>query len=279
MKTVSYTYTVLQYRHDVWTGEALNVGVLMHCPKHFYLKLLWHPASRRIAKAYPDIDHSALREALREIELFLSRELKREGMFQSERSASYFANAALPDDDSSLRWTDIGSGLTKDPEDTHMALFSRLVARYEHHKGRESRGDEDVFSTVKEKLIRAELYHRLEVHRVTTDFGDVTFEHCFRNGIWHCIRPLSFDLTDEERMQEKAARWVGYMQSISSAPAIQPYFVTGKPRDQKLLRKYHKIKEFLESAALDPKVIEEEDANEVADALIDADRGTDAHPN
>ena len=35
----AYSYTVLRYVHDVVSGEALNVGVVMHAPAAGFLKV------------------------------------------------------------------------------------------------------------------------------------------------------------------------------------------------------------------------------------------------
>ncbi len=37
MEKHSFTFAILQYRHDVWSGEAMNVGVLLASPELGYL--------------------------------------------------------------------------------------------------------------------------------------------------------------------------------------------------------------------------------------------------
>lgn len=133
---------------------------------------------------------------------------------------------------------------------------------------RDARTDEMVFEAIRRRLEAAELLHLVEPHTVQSKFATVTFDHALKNGVWHCIQPLSFDSADEDRMLSKAARWAGIMQSIESRQSeIKTYFVTGAPQDERLLPQYDRMGEFLRASPMNPIVVDENNADYIVGVL------------
>lgn len=276
MRKSPFTYTILQYRHDVWTGEALNIGVLLHCADQGYLKLLARYGRGRIGQAYPDLDATALRTMTQSLERRVEKERAFSCSLYSRKRAIDLARAILKDDESSMRWHVDGSGLTLNAEEAHEQLFSRFVTRFDKAPNRPHRSDQEVYDTIKRQLEMAELLDRIKSKTVTSQFGRVTFDYTFQNGILHCIQPLSFDSADEETMQTKAEKWVGRMHTAAESQAkLKVYFVTGKPNvaerpeSTHLLKSYESMKRLLLTAPAEvaPEVIEEDESSRVVDAL------------
>ncbi len=260
----AYSYAVLQYRHDVWVGEALNVGVLIFSETARFLKLKARTGQGRLASAYPDLDHAALREAVKALERRFDKIAASSGLFLPSGGALEVGRKVLIPDDSSLSWGMTGSGVAAEPEDALEKVYARFVGRYDKAAGREVRTDEMVFETVRAKLEIADLYQRVQPHVVRSQFATIPFDHAIENGVWHVIQPLSFDSADEDRMLDKATRWAGRLQSISGFEGkIRPYFVTGKPSIQSLMHQYHKMVEFLRASPLQPVVMDEAQAGDL----------------
>jgi hypothetical protein len=273
MSKHAYTYAVLQYRHDVWVGEALNIGVLLYSESARYLRFKFRTGQGRLAHAYPDLDHRALRDAVKALGRRFERIADQSGFFLPSGGAIEVGRKVLVPDDSSLSWGVAGSGVTDDPEVALEKVYARFVAKYDHPSGREVRTDEMVFEAVRRKLEVAELYERVRPHVVKSQFASIPFDHAIENGAWHVIQPLSFDSADEERMLDKAAKWAGRLQSISECEgSVRPYFVTGKPLNQSLIPHYYRMVDFLRASPLEPIVMDEEQAGElvamVAESLI-----------
>ncbi|WP_299508283.1 DUF3037 domain-containing protein [Cypionkella sp.] len=266
----SYSYTILQYRHDVWTGEALNLGVLMFCPSHSYLSLKVRTGRARLGRVYPDIDHGALRQTIKGLEKYFANRLEKNGFLPRPDSALDFGRSVLADDDSSLRWFSSGSGLALDPAAAHEAIFARMVTRYEQEEGRDAITDEMVFERVKDKLQRAELLHLMQPTTVTSEFAKISFAHTIQNGKLHCIQPVSFDSVDEEQMQLKGAKWAGNMQSLQYRVDLKPYFVTGKPTNPALLPKYAQMQKLLRVSPLNPVVVDADEVDVIVGQLASA---------
>jgi hypothetical protein len=134
MNDVHYTFSVLQYRHDTWTGEALNVGVLLVAQDVKFLRMKVAETDVRIEKAYPDLDALRVRKLLGGIVLrsqSIASRTQRGLVPRHELSASVVASKLLPDDDSSFRWLQAGAGVASSPSEELDLLFSRYVSRWD----------------------------------------------------------------------------------------------------------------------------------------------------
>lgn len=143
---MAYTYVLLRYRHDSLSGEFANVGVVLHAPQAHFLGAHLRKTVGRLGKMFPDLNRAALMDGLRAVERGLTRLHKTEasGLLTKLRDADSFARLILPPDDSSLIWSDIGSGVTRSPEETLDKLYNRFVARYDE-PGRVVRDDAAVW--------------------------------------------------------------------------------------------------------------------------------------
>lgn len=265
----AYSYAILQYRHDVWVGEALNAGVLLFSESARFLKLKARTGQGRLAQAYPNLDHGAFREAVKALERRFGKIAANSGLLVPTGSAVDIGKQVLLPDDSSLVWGTTGSGVTQEPEEALSKIYSRFVGCYDKDAPREVRTDEQVFEAVRKKLEKAELMQRIQPQEVRSKFATILFKHTIANGALHVIQPVSFDSADEENMLDKAARWAGKLQSIADQKdKVRPYFVTGKPTDPDLMRPYWNMMDLLRASPLDPVVMEEERAGELVNQLL-----------
>lgn len=262
----AYTYVLLRYRHDPLAGEFANVGVVLHSPGRHFLGSRIRRTVGRLGKMFPDMERGSLMDGLRSIERGLSKLQRSEGsgLLTDLSDAVSFARRVLPPDDSSLIWSDLGSGVTQDPATTLEKLYHRFVSRYDEPV-RSARDDAAVWQPVRERLAERKLIDRLQPKTISSAIDEVEFQHAWKNGAWHCYQPLSFDLTTGEGIREKAARWSGHMTGLSrAAEAIRPHFIVGPPEDPRLADDYRRAIELLRASALEPRVYEEAEV----DALV-----------
>ena len=64
----AYSYAVLRYVHDMVSGEALNVGVVMHAPAASFLKARTRKTVGRLKQAFPDLDPAAFADAMQAVD-------------------------------------------------------------------------------------------------------------------------------------------------------------------------------------------------------------------
>jgi hypothetical protein len=271
MNREPYTYVVLRYRHDPLAGEAVNVGVVLHAPTSRFLGARFRRTYGRISRVFPDLEGSALRRDLAAIEHAFARLSRKEGddLFFESHNAATLAHRVIGKDDGSLIWSELGSGISSSPTKTLDDLFSRFVSRYDD-TSRYRRSDADVWRPFRDRLLEREIGEIFERKRFRSPLDEVEFEHAWKNGKWHCFQPLSFDLANVDSIQEKAARWVGHMVGLSNASdPFQPYFIVGKPSDEKLMGAYERAVDFISEAPLDPRIVRETELDQLADTIAD----------
>lgn len=275
----TYTYVLLRYRHDPLAGEVVNVGVLLHCAHAGFLGIKVRRTIGRLSKMFPDMEKANLMGGLQAIERGVTRlrEHSLSGMFVLDTDAAKLSRQALPDDDSSLVWGPMGSGVTRDPNATIEKLYHRFVARYDESI-RYGRDDAAVWQPVRERLVERNLAERLQPKVIVSPIDTVEFEHAWKNGAWHCYQPLSFDLASPEGIREKAARWSGHMTGLSRAPEeVRPHFIVGRPSNDALYDDYRRAIDLLRASALEPDVFEEAQVDALIDQIQDEINTHDAH--
>ena len=142
----AHSYTVLRYVHDVVSGEALNVGVVMHAPAASYLKVRTRKTVGRLKQVFPDLDPAAFADAMQAVDRGFSAvamQANKMPLIDARTDARDHALKVLPDDDSALQWSPTGTGLTADPTRTFERLYERYVARYDSTPVKHQ-SDEDV---------------------------------------------------------------------------------------------------------------------------------------
>ena len=132
----AYSYTVLRYIHDVVSGEALNIGVVMHAPAAGFLKVRTRKTIGRLKQAFPDLDRAAFTDTMQVVDrgfstVVVARRASKMPLFDARTDARAHALKVLPDDDSALQWSPAGTGLTTDPDRTFARLYERYVTRYD----------------------------------------------------------------------------------------------------------------------------------------------------
>ena len=129
----SYTYTTLRYVHDVRTGEFLNVGVVLHAASLGRLEFKTRKTFGRAKRMFPDLDGDAFHAAMRAVDRALSaqaRLMADERLLTGDSNAVSIARKALPADDSTLQWSELGSGVSDDLTKALDRLYARMVTRY-----------------------------------------------------------------------------------------------------------------------------------------------------
>ena len=268
----SYEYRILQYLHDPVCQESLNVGIVLICPSQKFLSCIVKKKSGRISKSFPGLDRASLLSGLRTIEAginTLSISVKDQLLEASffENGILKLSNSVLPFDGSSLRWSAPRTGITSCSERTLNSLFERFVSRYDKDMAG-GRDDSEIWKPVRNRLESLGLSNKLTSKMIISSLDEVEFSHAYKNGVWHCYQPLSFDLTSSGNISEKAARWAGHMLGIArSAEKVRPYFIVGEPSRPELRKPYERAIQLLRASELSPKVFEESETDELVSII------------
>ena len=267
-----YTYTILRYVHDPRAGEALNVGIVLHMPADHRLLVKTRPTFKRVKDAFPDLDGEAFKGAMRAVDravAAVAKELSATLLFSGQLDAGALARKALPEDDSSLQWSSIGSGLTDDAEATLERLYERLVRRNDDRAPRR-RSDEEVWRPVRDRLAARGIQVPFQEKVITGELDSITFKHAWRNGQWHIYEPLSLDLADRDGIMDKACRWFGHLGAVrDTTDPLKLHFILGAPQEPALRPAYERAVALLRKAYLEPEVVEEPEIDTLVDRIED----------
>ncbi|MBX7248927.1 MAG: DUF3037 domain-containing protein [Caulobacteraceae bacterium] len=255
-----YSYAVLRYRHDAVAGELINVGVLVHSSKTGFSRACLRRSYGRFSSLYPDLNGRALTAEFKRIENAVKRLAKRKiDMFSSKADAASIGKQVVDDPAGSYLWSEAAYGIADDLDRATEQLFERYVTRFDAVQ-MQRRSDADVWRPARDLLAERKLAELLGPKTIRSRRDEVEFDHALKNGLWHCLQPLSFDLADSDSINQKAARWVGHMVGLAAAEEeFRTYFIVGAPSQPQLREAYERALLFLSEApaSIAPRVIEE----------------------
>ncbi|MDD5676571.1 MAG: DUF3037 domain-containing protein [Kiritimatiellae bacterium] len=273
MKT-AYSFVILRYMHDVVTGEFVNIGVALYAPGAKFLGGLCNTRYGRVGKMFGEIDGDYFRGLMRYIEARfeelgdkLCNELPLNGM---PSDILQIAKGILPQDDSSLQWSEAGGGQTENPAKTLEDLFVMMVERYEGRAQRPTREDGDVWRVFKKELETRHVLARLQSKRIIAQNYDYEFEHSWKNKRWHVYEPVSFDLLEADSILDKANRWLGRVMTLQDSPdKFKLHILLGEPSLEKLQPAYAKAENILNNMPGEKEFVKEREAESFSIALAD----------
>ncbi|MBI3528309.1 MAG: DUF3037 domain-containing protein [Betaproteobacteria bacterium] len=264
----SYTYCVLRYVHDTTSGEFVNVGIVLYAPEARYLSALCRNTYGRLNKVFPGVNSEHFKSLMRYIQARIEEQGERvagELPLTDPSNVLEFAHAILPRDDSSLQWSPAGSGRTDDPSRTLERLFDRMVLRYEERQVAAVRSDEDVWRNFKRNLDERRLLQYFQPKKIAVQDDEIEFQYAWKNGVWNCLEPLSFDLAAADSIRDKAHRWLGQFASLQGATDhFKVYLLVGAPQQEGLQSAFLNAVSILKKIPADREIVFEQDAPALA---------------
>lgn len=226
-----FTYTVLRYVHDVTTGEFVNVGVVVFCPDDGYLGALFKMTFRRVKSVFPTLHSDAFKASMRALDSAFKEKKSLFSSGQKEyKTALDIAASVLPRDDSSLQWSPVGGGIATDMEVKLRQLYTRMVTCHDDANSAHKKGEDDVWRHFSLELQQRHILERFHPKTLSVADDSVDFKHAWKNGVWHCLAPVSFDLSSSESIKDKAHKWLGKLSSVKDVDeAFKLYFLVGEP--------------------------------------------------
>ena len=268
----SYTYSILRYVHDTATAEFINVGVALLCKNENFFEVKLRKTIGRVSDTFPDLKAKNFRALMKNLSNRFAAVSKaydspmRLGDKSEQLEQVIFS--VLPKDDSSLVWSPISSGLTDNPQGTLDRLFERYISKYDHKKTAHHKTDEDIWRVFKRDLEDRRMLEFFTEKTIEGRDDEVKFPFAWKNGVWHCIEPISFDLSAPESIREKAHKYLGQITSvIDSNDAFKVYLLVSKPSEQNLLGAFDRAMNILGKMPISKEIYLEEDRNSLLDKL------------
>jgi hypothetical protein len=267
-----FNFSLLRYVCDPLTQEFVNIGVVLFSPAHNFIRASFTNRYGRISKMFGRIDGASFRATTGYIERKVSEindKMERGQLFhEHEASLQSILAEVVPPDDSSIRFSYGGVGITENPSLALDGLFERYVARYENPSENVRREDNDIWRIFQEPLKAKPVYSQFVSKTISAPNYEYQFDRSWKNGIWHVYEPVSFDLADERSISEKAVRWLGRSISLSkSSEPFKLFLLLGEPADPRLGGAFQKAKNVLAEIPGKREFIPEKDAEQFAEQV------------
>ena len=239
-----YQYQLVKYVHDQFTGEFVNVGIVLFSPENQFLDCRMVDKQSRLIGLFPKANWRFLTKIFKNIEGSLKSEAKlMGGLFSKVNDLERITNQVFAKDNSAIQFSQVKVGLDVDLKAAFSDLYFDLVEKYiQVPPKKKSLTDNDVWQTKYKAYF--EEYHianRLVKHKLVTSNDEFTFEKSWKNHIWHCYQPVSFLLQDKDSIKDKVYKWAGKLKEIKSADEkIHITFLTS------LSKKHKDLEDFIE---------------------------------
>ena len=260
-----YSYSILRYYHDNATGEFVNVGVAIYSNEQNYFNVRLKTSTVRISETFPDINHSAFRILMKTIQKRFDELIKKYSFTldfgHTETKLDQVLKTITPIDDSALKWSIVSNGISSNFSNTLDNLYTRYVSKYEHKKTISRRSDTDVWRTFKKDLSDRSILDYFNEKTIESKSDEVKFPLAWKNGIWHCVEPLSFDLSAADSIKDKAHKCLGEITSITNdnSEAFKLYLLLSRPSESKLNEAFDRALAILEKIPGDKEIYLEDD--------------------
>ena len=266
-----YQYQIIRYLHDRVTGEFINVGLIVYSPEHQYLNCKIITKYGRITSFFPGANGRAILKSLRHLE----KEIKNAQQLFTQllplpEDLAEFTRKILPDDDSSLVLTEVKKGIDLDFNKSLADLYRLLVTKWQSDDDEPATTDADVWKKKYKKYFdEYGITAKLTNYEVETKYDSFQFDKAWKNEIWHCYLPVSFDLQNVENIRSKVYKWAGKLAELATTSEnIDVTLLTSIPRRHLELSSFIQEKLTLNSAEITVKLVSEVDAEMFARGVI-----------
>lgn len=264
----SFEYSILRYVHDTTTGEFINVGVVLYSAPQASILAKCRNTISRLSGVFPDLDRVHFRKMMRLVNSEFSgidMKLRSELRFSPDATLGSYLHSVIPKDDSSLQWSEVHTGITVSLNDELGDLFSRYVTKYDAPQVRERRTEQDIWKDFEKTLEAFSLPESFAPKKISVRDDELEFKHAWKNGIWHCVEPVSFDLSDGDYFKDKAHRWLGQIASIKgSSEEFKLYLLVSPPKEKRLQPAFDKAVSILRKIPVQSSIFLEDDAVSLA---------------
>ena len=215
-----YQYQLIRYIHDHFTGEYVNVGVVVYSKDDRFLASKTTNRYQRITNMFPDANGRWIMRVLANFNQQINRvseELNE--LFTPSNSLEQITNSILIRDNAAIQLTETKLAIDIDLEIAINDLYNSQVEKYTLGKiDKNTLLDEDVWRTkYKAYFEKYGIDKRLKKHDIKVPKDTISFQKSWKNEIWHCYEPLSFVLTEKDRIKDKVYKWAGRLQGLQQA--------------------------------------------------------------
>ena len=218
----NYEYQILRFMPDRINAEFINVGLVFYSFNDKVLKTKFIKRSSRLSSFFHGLNTRYIFQSLKHLELQfenIAKKLTDELEFSRPKNIKEITLNLFPKDDASLIFSDLYKGIDVSLENAFNSLAEQLLFRYDiSTQESETLLDEDVWRKVyKNYFEKSGIKEKLVKHVVETENDKIEFLRAWKNDKWHCYQPVSFALSRDDFIKNKAYKWYGKIQELQTA--------------------------------------------------------------
>lgn len=266
MKNIPYSYVVMRYVHDTRSAEFVNVGVVVYAPEAHFVKGEFRQNYSRLSHMFPSFDSGHFKKMMvalnKRFNQLHEETIKPLDFGGHAEDALGLARRVIPSDDNSYQWSQTGKGLSANLEQTLKQLFDRFVTRYDIKKEDDRHNEDKIWRIFRHSFEEKRILSRLESKTIQSAADEIEFPHALKNGIWHCMEAVSFDLQHSKNIKQKARTWLGTMTGLKDAnERFKMYFLVGSPQQGHNQKAYDQALSLLDASPIEHEIIFEDKAD------------------
>jgi len=274
-----YQYQILRYRHDLVTGEFINIGVVVYSFEDKFLKAQVISKYSRITTFFAGAHGKSILKAAKQFCSAIATQSRfLNELIAAPQELGQITSSILKTDDSSLILSEVQKGIDIDFERSLTELYRILVKKWQVEPEEVADSDSDIWrSKYKQYFDAYGLTNRMTTYEIDTQYDTFNFDKAWKNEVWHCYQPLSFNLKSPDSIKNKVYKWSGKIREISSlGEKLDLTFLTALPSKHQDLTAF--INETLhgESDIISVNIIYDNNAEAFARQLV---QDMNAHDN
>lgn len=277
----SFKYSVLQYVPSQVRNERVNVGLMIFFPEIGQIRFIYPNSLSRLKSLFRNIQENKIRQYLSQIERNVTRLNRRDLLFfqdfkKSKELLPFLDQEVFKADDSALQFSGIYESLlyTFDYEkvvrDLDAEYFSEYIAKPTVSHVTET----DIKKLFENQIKRKspELIKRFERNvSLFTDNNEFKFDYAWQNGTLNLVKPVSFDLIETKRIQEKSIFLYGNLSLLSDVSKQRNCrfdLIIAKPQEKSVFNSFEKALKTIDKANVNKEIIFESDLDSYTQKAI-----------
>ena len=273
-----FTYRILTYTHSQLLAEKLNVGILFYFKNPNRLVFRYPKAFKRLREIYNDFHEWQLKTNLKAIdEKVNSLNVEINSLFIDTKTENEITNEVLRKDATVLSFSEekIISDFNGDIDLIVEKLYNLYFSDYKVEFKKEKHDEIYLIKQFKSQLFsKNESAQNLlsKDVQIKSQKTSVKFDYKLKNGIDNLVKPVSFDLEEENSINIKAIQLYGQLSFISDqlkGNNVDLLISSPNSNNTKLYRAYEVALGILKDIPVKKSIVGEKDVDKYTQMVAD----------
>lgn len=277
MISETFRYSVLQYIPSQVLNERVNIGILVFFPGEGIVQFVYPESFSRLKGFFINFKETTIKAYLRQIEKNVNVINKKDTLFITNfmdkgSLPTFIDQEILKADDSALQFSSIYESLLyhNDVQKIVLDLKNQYFSDYY---------TKPVIKHITEENIRKSFINQIKYkspeivnkfkpdYIIETENNRFHFDFAWKNGSLNLVKPVSFDLKESNRIQEKSVFIYGNLSLLSEIANSANYkfdLLVAKPQQKSIFNSFDRAIRTIEKAEVRKEIIYQDEIESYA---------------